>query len=122
MTNTEQLIKNLHYAIAQLGGYGCSASKGYVQDAVTLITDLLAEVDRLHSLTEGDPNTIYHEAAQLRAERDAAVARADTLEAAIGDPDGLRSIGVWLNQHNQPKWGDRLVLIAAAAERGADRR
>lgn len=52
----------------------------------------------------------------------AKVARADQLETAIGDPDGLRSIGVWLNQHNQPKWGDRLVLIAAAAERGADRR
>lgn len=36
----EQLVKNLGYAAAQLGGYGCSASKGYVQDAIDVIAAL----------------------------------------------------------------------------------
>ena len=73
------------YLIPAVTGDGpfSEAHAALIAAAPTLITDLLAEVDRLHSLTEGDPNTIYHEAAQLRAERDAAAARADALTAAI---------------------------------------
>jgi hypothetical protein len=63
-------------------GYA-NANAGLIAAAPTLITDLLAEVDGLRAALD-TPTAIYAEMLNfVGAERDAAVARADELEAAM---------------------------------------
>ena len=60
--------------------------KELIAAAPTLITDLLAEVDRLNART---PFCTKQELVRVLAERDAAVARADALDRMFVEVDGV---------------------------------